>query len=528
MLSGLMYAAVYWLWRRIPHLIMRLPAKKAAAIGGMLTAIIYAAMAGFSIPTQRTLYMLMTVTLMLLLNRPIALSRMLAIGLLVVVLLDPWAVNAAGFWLSFGAVALIAFATSARMGRLHWFTAAVKAQWAVTLGLLPFLVMMFGQFSLISPVANAFAIPVISFFVVPLAILGSLLPIDIALYLSHTFLSITMVVLDWLAALPFATWQQSAPSVLTLLLAIIGVLWMLLPSGVSLRWLGWICILPLFLGRIQSVAQGEARVTVLDVGQGLSVVIQTAHHSLLYDAGTRFNAQSDAGGRIVVPFLRAEGIHTLSAVVLSHDDLDHSGGMASVATHMPIHWWMSSLQPNAMLFQQAPLDRWSDRQKLQCHAGQYWEWDAVKFQVLYPSMDRLQNASVKDNDKSCVIKMTTHYGSLLLTGDIERSAELNLLEQQFEQLSSDVMVVPHHGSKTSSSVGFIEAVQPRYVVMTNGYLNRFGHPKPLIQQRYVNAGAMVYRSDYDGAIQFSFQAGQPFKPSAWREVFPKYWHDRYP
>jgi competence protein ComEC len=213
MLSGLMFAVVYWVWRRIPKFLMRLPAKKAAAIGGMVTAMVYAAMAGFSIPTQRTLYMLMTVTVMLLWNRPIAISRMLVIALFVVVLLDPWAVNAAGFWLSFGAVAVIAYATGARIGQLHWLTSAVKAQWAVTLGLLPCLVAMFGQFSLISPIANAFAIPVISFAVVPLAILGSLLPIDIALSLSHGVLSITMLVLDWLAALPFATWQQSAPSV---------------------------------------------------------------------------------------------------------------------------------------------------------------------------------------------------------------------------------------------------------------------------------------------------------------------------
>jgi competence protein ComEC len=465
---------------------------------------------------------------MLLLNRPIAISRMLAIALLVVVLIDPWAVNAAGFWLSFGAVIVIAFATSARVGQVHWFTASVKAQWAVTLGLLPCLVMMFGQFSIVSPIANAFAIPIISFLVVPLAILGSLLPIEITLYLSHTFLSVTMIMLDWLAALPYATWQQSAPSTSILLLAMLGVVCLLLPSGVPLRWLGGVLLLPLFVGRLEHADIGEARVTVLDVGQGLSVVVQTAHHRMLYDAGTRFNAQSDAGGRIVVPYLLAEGIQSLSAMVLSHDDLDHSGGMASVANQLPVGWLMSSLKPDAILFQQPPFDYWSDQKKLQCHAGQYWHWDAVKFEVLYPPIERLQDENTKDNDKSCVIKMTTRYGSLLLTGDIERSAELSLLAQQSEQLSSDVMVVPHHGSKTSSSIGFIEAVNPTYVVMTNGYLNRFGHPKPLIQQRYVNAGTMVYRSDYDGAIQFLFQAHQPLAPVAWRKAFPKYWHDRYP
>lgn len=423
MLSGLIFAIVYWCWRRIPLLLMYLPAKKAAAIAGMLTAITYAALAGFSIPTQRTLYMLLTVTLMLLLNRRIAFSRILAIALCVVVILDPWAVNAAGFWLSFGAVAVIAFATGARIGQLHWFSAAVKAQWAVTLGLLPFLVMMFGQFSLISPLANAFAIPVISFFVVPLAILGSLLPIDIALNAAHAILSVTMTALEMLANFPFATWQQAAPSAWAMIFAVLGVFLLLLPRGVPLRWLGAICISPLLLGRLESVAHGEAKITVLDVGQGLSVVIQTAGHTLLYDAGTRFNAQSDAGGRIVVPFLRAQGVRQLSGVVLSHDDMDHSGGMASVANHLPMAWLLSSLRPDAMLFQQAPLDTIPKQRNLQCVAGQHWQWDGVQFDVLYPTLERLQDDLIKDNDKSCVIKMTTQFGTLLLSGDIERSSE---------------------------------------------------------------------------------------------------------
>lgn len=528
MLSGLMFTLVYWCWRRIPILLITMPAKKAAAIAGMLTAIAYAAMAGFSIPTQRTLYMLMTVTLMLLLNQRIAILRMLAIALCVVVLLDPWAVNAAGFWLSFGAVAVIAFATGARIGQMHWLSAAVKAQWAVTLGLLPFLVMMFGQFSLISPVANAFAIPIISYFVVPLAILGSLLPIDIALHAAHAILGVTMTALEALANLPHATWQQAAPSVWAMVLAMLGVLWLLLPKGVPLRWLGAICVLPLLLGRTDNLPSGQAKVTVLDVGQGLSVVIQTAQHTLLYDAGTRFNAQSDAGGRIIVPFLRADGIHQLSGVVLSHDDMDHSGGMVSVFNHSPVGWLLSSLPSEAILFQQAPLDTIPKQRNLQCVAGQHWQWDDVQFDVLYPTRERLDDVLLKDNDKSCVIKMTSSFGSVLLTGDIERSSEGYLIEHAPEQLASDVLIVPHHGSKTSSSHEFIEAVSPKFVVMTNGYLNRFGHPKAVIQQRYDDAGARVYRSDYDGAVQIHFQAEQPITPTAWRKRQPKYWHDRYP
>jgi len=528
MLSGLVFALTYWLWRRYTRLLLRLPARKAAAVAGMIAALLYAALAGFSIPTQRTLYMLMTVTVMLWLDRPINMPKMLAIALLVVVVMDPWAVNAAGFWLSFGAVAVIAYAMGGRIGRPHWLMEAVKVQWVVTLGLLPLLVAMFGQFSLISPIANAFAIPVISFLVVPAAILGSLLPIDLSLQLSHAILSVTMAGLNWLSAMPLATWQQAAPSIWTLLLAMFGVIWWLLPRGVPMRWLGTVCMLPLFSPHANGLHAGDLRVTVLDVGQGLSVFVQTAQHTMLYDAGTRYDAQSDAGMRIVIPFLRAEGVGKLSGVALSHDDLDHSGGVASVVGQVPTAWLLSSLSPQASLLQQPPFDTWPQQKKITCHAGQHWQWDQVRFEVLYPNIEQLQNITLKDNDKSCVIKITSRYGAVLLTGDIERGAESALIESAAERLNSDVLIVPHHGSKTSSTPAFIEAVGAQHVVMTNGYLNRFGHPKPVIEQRYLNHDAHIYRSDHDGAVQFAFQANQPMTVTPWRKVFPRYWHDRYP
>lgn len=528
MLSGLVFALTYWGWRRSTRLLIRLPARKAAAIAGMLTALLYAALAGFSIPTQRTLYMLMTVTVMLLLDRPMRMAHMLAIALLVVVVMDPWAVNAAGFWLSFSAVAVIAYAMGGRIGRPHWLLEAVKAQWAVTLGLLPLLVAMFGQFSLISPIANAFAIPVISFLVVPAAIFGGLLPVDISLQISHAILSGTMVALNWLSTIPLATWQQSAPSIGVLLLAIVGAVWLLLPRGIPMRWLGAVCLLPLFSTHSNGLQPGDMRVSVLDVGQGLSVVVQTAQHTLLYDAGTRYDVQSDAGMRIVVPFLRAEGIRQLSGMVLSHDDLDHSGGIVSVLSQVPTAWLLSSLSPQASLLQQSPLNTWPLKRKISCSAGQLWRWDQVQFEVVYPSGTQLQNTSLKDNDKSCVIKVTSPHGALLLTGDIERSAELAILEAGADQLHSELLVVPHHGSKTSSTQAFIEAVGAQHVVMTNGYLNRFGHPKPAVVQRYVAHDAHIYRSDYDGAVRFDFTAHQLVIATPWRKTAVRYWHDRYP
>ena len=241
-------------------------------------------------------------------GRNLANSCVLAIALIVVVLCDPWAVIAPGFWLSFGAVALIAYITVNRLKTARWFKTAITTQWAITLGLLPLLIVMFGQASIVSPLANAFAIPIISLLVVPLSIFGSLLNLDFVLSASHFILEICMHGLNYLANLP--TWQQAAPPMWTILVAIFGVLWLLLP---------------LFLVDMPKPEFGEMRVAVLDVGQGLAVVIQTKNHALLYDAGSRYTAQSDAGSKIIVPYLCGEGIAKLDGFIVSHDDIDHSG-----------------------------------------------------------------------------------------------------------------------------------------------------------------------------------------------------------
>ncbi len=319
MLAGLAFAIAAFVWRRVPSLVLRMPTRKAATIVGLIVAVLYALLAGMSVPTQRTLYMLITFAAAMLFARNLAISRALAIALVVVVLLDPWATISAGFWLSFSAVAIIAYVSVARLTAAHWFKQDVNTQWAVTLGLLPLLIVMFGQTSIVSPLANAFAIPIISLIVVPLAILGSLTHVDFILQAAHFILALCMQGLDWLAALP--TWQQAAPPSWALLVAILGVLWLLLPRGFPQRWLGLILLLPLFFVNSARPAPGEMQVAVLDIGQGLSVVVKTAKHTLLYDAGPKYNEQSDAGGRIVVPYLRGEGIKQLDGFIVSHNEL---------------------------------------------------------------------------------------------------------------------------------------------------------------------------------------------------------------
>lgn len=517
MLAGLAFAMAAFVWRRVPSLALRIPTRKAATIVGLVVAVLYALLAGMSVPTQRTLYMLVTFAVALLFGRNLAISRALAIALLVVVITDPWAAISAGFWLSFSAVAIIAYVSVGRFAAAHWLREAIHTQWAVTIGLLPLLIVMFGQSSIVSPLANAFAIPIISLIVVPLAIAGSVIHVDFVLHTAHFILTLCMQGLNWLAALP--TWQQAAPPMWAIVVAVFGVLWLLLPRGFPQRWLGLILLLPLFFAHSPRPAQGEMQVAVLDIGQGLSVVVKTAKHTLLYDAGPKYNEQSDAGGRIVVPYLRGEGIKQLDGFMVSHNDIDHSGGAPSVLAQMPVGWFASSftesdnmiLPPNA----------------LKCFAGQHWQWDGVSFEVLYPSWQSYENTSLTDNNRSCVVKINSQFGSILLTGDIEELAEASLLEANADKLHSDVLIAPHHGSRTSSTVNFVQAVGAKHIVFTVGYLNRFKHPKPIIEKRYEESGARLYRSDYKGALIIHFSFNQLIKIEALRELQPRYWHDRY-
>ena len=554
MLAGLAFGLVSFVWRRHPSLVLLMPTRYAATFSGLGIAFLYALLAGMSVPTQRTLFMLATFALALFFGRNLAISRALAMAVIVVVVIDPWAVIAPGFWLSFSAVALIAYVSVGRLKTQHWFREAVNTQLAITIGLLPLLIAMFGQTSIISPVANAVAIPMISLIVVPLGILGSLLSVDFILLASHKVLEISMIGLNWLASLPLAVWQQAAPPIWALILAVIGVLWLLLPRGFPQRWLGLILLAPLFLVKTPQLLEGEMQASVLDVGQGLSVVIKTAKHTFLYDAGGRYSAQNDAGSRIVIPYLRGEGIRKLDGFMVSHNDADHSGGAPSVLAQIPVSWLSSSFDATDLIPDSIEVKpQIKPAYKItKCIANQRWQWDGVKFEVLYPSLASYQDSTLSDNNRSCVVKVTSKYGSILLSGDIEKHAEKNLLETyqaadlieepdlktnagetiKQQVLKSDVLTVPHHGSKTSSTLAFIQAVDAKHAVFSVGYLNRFKHPKQSIENLYQNnslhhADSKNYRSDYHGAVIFKFTRNDSIKAHTWRQTYPKYWHDDY-
>lgn len=514
MLASLFFALTYWLWRRSVRLTLYFPARKAAALAGLLAALCYTLISGFEIPAQRTLFMLSTFAVMMLLSRNVAPSQMLAAALVVVFLADPWAVMSPGFWLSFGAVALIFYVTANRYGRTHWLMEYGKVQWAMTVGLIPPLLALFQQMSLVSPIANAFAIPLVSFIVVPLTLLGTLPPFEWMLYLAHQAMALCMWLLQRLDDLPVSVWTQHAPPAWTIASGVLGALWLLAPRGFPLRSFGIILILPVFLIVPLTPAENSARIIVFDVGQGLAVAVQTHSHAMLYDTGPDFAGESDSGNRILVPSLRGLGIAKLDGLMLSHDDIDHIGGTNSVMQSLPIEWVSSSLKTGHPLLSTV-------KRHTSCTDGQSWAWDGVSFDVLHPS-DLDDSDKKHDNDQSCVLRISVGTQSVLLVGDIEKASESRLLALHMHDLPSTLLVAPHHGSKSSSSDAFVDAVSPQQVVFTAGYRNRFNHPHPTVWQRYGDAGAVRLRSDVDGAVITDLSADE-LKVASYRKTHRRYW-----
>ncbi|HET9403851.1 MAG TPA: DNA internalization-related competence protein ComEC/Rec2 [Burkholderiales bacterium] len=516
MVSGLVFALVYGLWRRVPRLTLALPALKAAAAGALGAALLYALLAGFAVPAQRTVYMLAVVAAALWLGVIESASVVLCVALLVVVMIDPWAVLAPGFWLSFGAVAVILYVTTGRIGREHWLASWARVQIAVTLALIPPLLAMFQQISIVSPLANAVAIPVVSLIVAPLALIGIALPFDLVLDCAHLIMSGCMALLEWLSGLPDAVWQQHAPPAWTVVIAVAALAWLLAPRGLPARWLGMVGLLPLFVAAPNALRAGDVEVVLLDVGQGVSALVRTANRALLYDAGPPFGPAADSGSRIIVPYLRTAGIKRLDGMIVSHDDDDHWGGAASVLQAVPVARLLTSLPDLDPLVVQA-------QPALRCEAGQLWEWDGVRFEVLHPTSGSYDDPMVKDNDRSCVLRIDAQGGSLLLPADIERRSEEELLVRGRERLRAEILLAPHQGSRTSSTPDFVRAVSPQIVVFPVGYRNRFGHPHRDVLERYREAGARIYRTDRDGAVTIAISANGAIGVTPYRAVYRRYW-----
>ena len=539
MIAGLAALGASALWRRSfftgAQLPLLLPAQKVAALAGAIAALLYVLLAGFGVPAQRTLYMLAVVALALWTGRLSAVTHVLCAALGVVLLLDPWAVLWPGFWLSFGAVAMILFAGHGRLGPAPSgmrgaLLLAGRTQWAVTLGLVPLTMLLFGQVSLVSPLANAVAIPLVSFVVTPLALAGSLLPAPLCGWLlvpAHAAIAALAWLLGHLAALPAAVWRAPAPQAWTqfwiLLLALGGTLWLLTPRGWPRRWAGAVAWLPLLLQLPDRPAPGSFRVTAFDVGQGMALLVETSGHRLLYDTGPGYAPGLDAGSRVILPYLRMRGIGALDGIVISHGDLDHTGGALALLQELRVGWLASSLGT------QHPVARAAKRH-LQCAAGQRWEWDGIRFEMLHPAPASYADSGLKANARSCVLRISgSGSGSsgghaVLLAGDIEAAQEAALVAGTPGQLQADVLLAPHHGSGTSSTPAFLRAVQPAIGIFQVGYRNRYKHPKKEVYERYGELGVERLRTDIDGAL--TLDAGSTIAVERYRAAHPRYWYGR--
>ncbi len=536
------------LWRRSwftkAQLPLLLPVKKASVLAAVIAAWGYVLLAGFGVPAQRALYMLMVIGCAKWYARLTPVSYVLLLALFVVVACDPWAVLSAGFWLSFGAVAIIMYASSGRnqhaisdrdahkdqpryvqiVYRLcRNMKEGSRTQYVVTLGLLPLTIILFGQYSLIGPIANAVAIPVVTLVVAPLSLIGCILPQPLSTLLllaAHSALAWLSLLLQWLSDLPFAVWTTPIPHWWMFIFASVGMLLLLAPKGWPLRWLGCFGWLPLLLNTATSPKDHAVWLTAFDVGQGMSLLIETAHHRLLYDTGPSYSEDMDTGKRIVLPYLAARGIDALDTLVVSHSDDDHAGGALSVMNGVSVRQVMSSLGQHHAIVRAA-------RSHQHCERGQHWMWDGVQFMFLHPTDAVYRNPKIKPNGRSCVLRITAGNRAILLAGDIEAPQEKALVSREYPQdLHADILLVPHHGSGTSSTEVFLSTVHPSIALFQMGYLNRFHHPKPVVWERYAEYGVMRLRSDTDGAVSIAIGANGHIDVAPYRTTHARYWYGR--
>ncbi|MEJ6023747.1 DNA internalization-related competence protein ComEC/Rec2 [Ramlibacter sp. PS4R-6] len=504
------------LWRRSARLCLAWPAQHAALAGGVVLAAAYAVFSGWGVPAQRTVWMLATVALLRLSGRRWPWPHVWLLACAVVVAIDPWAMLQAGFWLSFVAVGVL-FATdpggAKGKGIVHAVRASLHEQWVVTLALTPLTLLLFGQVSVVGLAANAIAIPWVTLVITPLALAG--VAWNVLWDAAAGAMQVLQSLLEWLASWQLATVSWPAAPLWAGVLGVAGglLLAMRLPWGVKV--LGVPLLLPIVLWQAPRPPAGEFELVAADVGQGNALVVRTATHTLVYDAGPRYGPESDAGHRVVVPLLRAFD-ERVDTVVLSHRDSDHTGGAQAVLAMQPGASLLSSLEEGHELQALRPGAR--------CVAGMRWEWDGVAFDVLHP-LPADYAAAAKPNAISCVLRVGNGRRTALLAGDLEAPQEARLVAAA-APLQADVLLVPHHGSKTSSTADFLDAVKPRFALVQAGYRNRFGHPAAPVVERYRERGIAVVDSAHCGAARWA--SGEPDRVACQREAAARYWHHRVP
>ena len=561
MIGAMAGMLMLWLCKRMrlgsQSLCERVPARTVAALAAMLTAFLYCLLAGWGVPARRTFLMLAVVALATVARLPVSLPNVLGIAAAAVTIMDPWSPTSTGFWLSFMAVGILFMvgqyapenhAHHTLLNSLRRTLAeATRLQWLITLAMVPVIAFLFQQISFSSPLANAVAIPAMTFVVTPLALLTALLAIipggmvlATALgWLGHLALSWSMRPVLWLAQAQWATQDVCAVPVGWFALAVLGTLWALQSPGIPARWAGWCLMLPALVWQPERPRAGHWKMWVMDVGQGAAVLIQTEHKNILVDTGQRIG-KTDSGQRVLIPVLRALGVRALDQLLVSHADADHAGGLYTLMQKLRVHQIFASFDVNAYLQKQVTVHgkafRPADVSTL-CESGLSWEQDGILFSILHPASGQPsqpvqpvqpvqpnhadQKKQESPNARSCVLRVQGRYHSVLLPGDVGVKQEHMLMLNHAVQ--SDVVLMPHHGSHTSSSLQFVEHVCAQHAVAQVGFLNRFGHPKDAIWKRWESTGAQLWRTDQHGAIVFESNA-IGLSAQSLRLAYKRYWH----
>ena len=582
MLAAFGGLSMLWLWKRLRWRERafgeRIPAKVMAGVAALGVAWLYCLLAGWGVPARRTFFMLLVSGLAMMARLPMKASGVLCLAAAVVTVIDPWSPVSSGFWLSFGAVAILFFVgTQAESIQTEsvsrpirfWqiLRESARLQWLITLAMLPALAFLFQQVSISSPLANAVAIPVVTFIVTPFALLTALIACvpgmsaiaSMTAWIAHVAFDGCMIPVSWLAHASWSSFAVAAMPFWTLVLSVLGVSWALQPPGIPLRWVGWTLLLPALSWQPQRVPYGGWQLSALDVGQGSAILVKTRRHALLFDTGPKVGS-SDAGQRVVAPVMRALGVRKLDALVISHSDMDHAGGLPGLLKEMSVEhvfssfnlesWLSKNQQTTARVASQTRPNVMSS-----CVAGYTWDWDGVRFSFLHPQDEfsetfqkqnsiqlkkKVRTLKIRTNTQSCVLHIHGIHHSALLTGDIGIKQEGEILqrlnsanatptdltiESNARRSFADVVVVGHHGSLTSSSPSLIGFSGASHAIAQAGYLNRFSHPAQEVQQRWLSAHARFWRTDIHGAVTVeSGLEGLNVQSESFRRK--RYWHER--
>lgn len=495
LISGFVFLLAQFLWRRCQYCCKRIPAQVLAAYFGLTSAFLYALIAGFSIPTGRAFIMASVVFISLILRRHHNVWQLYGLALILVLANNPLSIFSVGFWLSFYVVGVIIYGVKQHQDK-SWLFRALYIQLLISVATLPLIAWFFASGSLLSPVANLVAIPIFSFIITPLSLVGAvsmLVGLDYPAELSFAVANEALIGLGYFLTLlqqfEFNQWHYTQTQTLDLILFVLAMFIALSPKALKLRALSVPILVLMILTPHEKIPKNTAIITILDVGQGLSQVIQTQSHTLLFDTGARYPSGFNLGESVINPYLQSKQIKTLDKIIISHADNDHIGGLADVLQTFEVEEILTST-PDKIT-----------QASSYCTAGQQWYWDGVLFEILSPT----QNTHLKGNNASCVLKVSTDKFSVLLSADIEKKAEKQLVKYQREKLKSDILISPHHGSKTSSTQVFLDAVSPSTIVVSSGYKNRFNHPAQKIVDRYKANNIKIINNNCAGQITIKLE-----------------------